>query len=119
MRHPKRIGCHRLALASSALLTLFLTSLAALGTAAGAVLASGLGMLLIVSIVFWQVRCHPGACEHILTYLVGAAFGTALLAVLTLAGISAGPLGLALAAILVGILTALGIALRCLSLWRT
>lgn len=114
---PEDRAARRLAGAAGGAGALFVASLAALGTGAGAALTGLLGLVAVGAIAVWNARERPSRCQQLLLYLVSASVGTAVLALLVVAGLASTG-ALIAAALLVGVLVVLALAFGCLRPWR-
>jgi hypothetical protein len=88
------------------------------GVLTGALLAAVppiLAVLLVIVAVTWTARCHPGSCRWLRTFIAGAVLGAALLAVLSLLGITAPQLVavLCVVIILAALALVVGAARKC------
>ncbi|HEX8492032.1 MAG TPA: LodA/GoxA family CTQ-dependent oxidase [Pyrinomonadaceae bacterium] len=74
-------------------------------------------VLWLVLVALWLIKCKPSACRIIVACLVGLAIGSAILAILLLAGLAQqhGLITLACAALFFGAMTLAGIFSGCLS----
>ncbi len=114
----KAISCRRLAMGTAGLLALALIAVAGFYGGVGTIPLALFVVLFAIFAGLWIRRCRPSLCNQVLCYLVGAGLAAGVLGVAGLVGVAGALPALAVAAIVVGGLTVVGLARRCFGAWK-